>query len=176
MDFNALQLLLLDVDGVLTDGRLVYRERSDGVDEFNDRPSDEIKVFHVHDGRAIRSWLDSGRQVALISGRDGAAVRRRAAELGIILLRSAVSDKSAAFQALLRETGVPPAATIYVGDDAPDLGPMRSCGLPVAVANAAAEVKRAAVYVTRRRGGEGAVAEVIDWLGQKERAAAGRRG
>ncbi len=171
MDFTAFQLLVLDVDGVLTDGGLVCDARTADAPP-NARPTDAIKVFHVHDGRAIRAWLDSGRQVALITGRDGPAVRMRAAELGIRYVQSGISDKSAAFQVLLRETETPATATIYVGDDEPDLGPMSACGLPVAVANAVAEVKRASRYVTRRRGGAGAVAEVVDWIEQKGRAAA----
>lgn len=102
--------------------------------------------------------------MAVLSGRGEASVVRRAAELGIEWVQTGVSDKLVGYESILRESGRRDEAVAYVGDDLPDLPPMRRCGFPVAVANAAPSVKREAAYVTRRRGGEGAVAEVVELI------------
>jgi len=149
----AIRLLVLDVDGVLTDGRLHYGP--DGERE---------KVFHVHDGHGIKALAAAGVAVAVISGRESAAVARRCAELGIRELMQGVDDKLAAFTALIRRLGVPPQACACVGDDTPDLPLMRSVGLAIAVANAHREARGAAHRRTRLAGGSGAVREVCDWL------------
>lgn len=157
MDKTFIKLLILDVDGVLTDGRIAVA------------PSGEwTKAFYVQDGCALKLWQRLGGKVALLSGRAEEAVDRRAAELGIEWVHSGVTDKLRAYRAVLASAGYRDAEVSYVGDDLPDLAPMRCCGFPVAVANAAPVVKRAAHYVTRRRGGGGAVAEVVEVLLRKQ--------
>ncbi|UCC30281.1 MAG: HAD hydrolase family protein [Phycisphaerales bacterium] len=157
MDKTFIKLLILDVDGVLTDGRITAA------------PSGEwTKAFYVQDGCALKLWQRSGGKVALLSGRTEEAVDRRAAELGIEWVHSGVTDKLRAYRAVLASAGCCDAAVSYMGDDLPDLAPMRCCGFPVAVANAAPAVKRAAHYVTRCRGGGGAIAEVVELLLRKQ--------
>lgn len=156
MDFSAIQLLILDVDGVLTDGRIVTAEHGESE-----------KHFHVHDGCAIKLWRQAGGKVAIVSGRAGRAVEIRAAELEIAPVVTGARDKLAGYENVLASVKLVDAVTAYVGDDLPDLSPMARCAFPVAVANAQPAVKRAARYVTRRAGGSGAVAEVIELLLRK---------
>lgn len=146
-------LLMLDVDGVLTTGALPY-----------DGDGNVVKSFHVQDGAGMRAWRLAGGVAAIVSGRESPAVRRRAEDLGISLVWQGVADKLPVFEALCRDVGVRPEAACVVGDDTLDLAPMKVCGYPIAVANAVPAVKRAARFVTRRRGGEGAVREAIDRL------------
>ncbi len=158
MNGASIELLILDVDGVLTDGRVWAA--SDGR---------ATTGFHVHDGCAIKLWQRCGGKVAILSGRTEEAVTRRAAELGIEWVHTGVMDKLAGYEAVLSAAQCGDAATGYVGDDLPDLPPMGRCAFPVAVANAIPAVKRAALYVTRRSGGAGAVAEVVELLLQKRK-------
>lgn len=151
------KLLVLDVDGVLTDGRIVAS--ADG---------EPLKLFHVRDGWAVKLWQHAGGTVALLTGRGGEVVVRRAAELGISLIRTGVQDKGRAFTELLDECGRTPAETVYVGDDLPDVPVMERVGFAAAVADAAPAAKRAASYVARRPGGHGAVAEVVEWVLRKQ--------
>lgn len=155
----AIRFLILDVDGVLTDGRLT-------LDREGKEPS---KSFHVHDGAAIQRWRASGGEVAILSGRRSDTVAARAAELGIARVRQGVpaDEKGTVLEGLLAETGIEALDACYIGDDLPDLPAMTRCGLAVAVSDAIPQVKRAAHYVTRRPGGHGAVAEVIDLLLQE---------
>lgn len=155
MEFSLtlIRLLILDVDGVLTAGSLPY-EAAGNIE----------KVFFVQDGGAIRLWQRMGGQVAIISGRTSPAVTTRAKDLGVTHLHMAVEDKLPVFESLIRQTGVAPAESAFMGDDLLDLPPMSRCGYPIAPANAVAVVKRAAKYVTRRAGGAGAVHEAIERL------------
>ncbi len=146
-------MLVLDVDGVLTDGRLPF-----------DAQGSVAKTFYVQDGAALACWRQAGGALALISGRRSEATTRRAEELGAASVEQGVADKIAAFRNLCERQAVDPRACCFVGDDWPDLGPMNACGYPIAVANAIPAVKRAAAYVTRRAGGGGAVAEVVEHL------------
>ena len=157
MDPTAINLIILDVDGVLTDGRVTTSP--DG---------DVAKGFHVHDGCALKLWQRSGGKVAILSGREGRQITQRASELGIEWVRMGVVNKSKVYTDLLALADCEDQAVAYVGDDLPDLGPMSRCGIAVAVANAVGPVKRAADYVTRRGGGSGAVAEVVEWLLRKK--------
>ena len=147
------ELLLLDVDGVLTDGGIVYAD--DGA---------ELKRFHVRDGSGLKLWQLAGRRAAIVSGRNSPAVARRAAELGVAPVLQGRADKLAAFEALLAETGLRPEQVCAVGDDLPDLPVLRRCGLAVAVVDACPEVRAAADYVTAPPGGRGAVRDAIEWL------------
>ena len=148
-----IRLLCLDVDGVLTDGSILIDDQ--GV---------ETKRFFVRDGTALRAWQRSGGIVAIITGRGGEALQRRASELGIDLVRSRVADKGPVFEELLSELGFSAREAAMVGDDLPDLPVLDRCGYPVAVSDAVPEVKAAARFVTSSPGGRGAVREVVEHL------------
>jgi 3-deoxy-D-manno-octulosonate 8-phosphate phosphatase (KDO 8-P phosphatase) len=147
----GIELLVLDVDGVLTDGAIVYG--TGGL---------EVKAFHVRDGSGLKLWHRAGKRTALLTGRRSPVVDVRAEELGVGLVLQGVGEKLPALAQVLEGAGVLPAAACFVGDDLPDLAPLRACGLAVAVADACAEVRAAAHYVTRAPGGRGAVREVIE--------------
>lgn len=149
----AIELLVLDVDGVLTDGGIIYG--TDGT---------ETKAFHVRDGAALKIWHQCGKQTGLITGRSSVVVEVRAHELGIGQVIQGATEKLAAFRDMLARTNVQPEAACYVGDDLPDLPPLQHCGLAVAVADACAEARAAAHYVTRAVGGRGAVREVVELI------------
>lgn len=150
---RRIRLLVLDVDGVLTDGRL-----------YISASGEELKVFHVRDGSGLVAAQRAGIAVAIISGRDSAAVTRRAAELGIRHVRQGVSDKGAELDRLLAELGVAAEHAACVGDDTPDLPMLRRAGLAVAVADAHPALREAAHWTTPSNGGQGAVREVCDLL------------
>jgi 3-deoxy-D-manno-octulosonate 8-phosphate phosphatase (KDO 8-P phosphatase) len=146
-----IELLLLDVDGVLTDGSIVYGDQ--GV---------ESKAFFVRDGSGLKLWTGLGKQAGIISGRRSAVVERRAAELGISIVVQGSADKLAALEMILTEQQLAPEQVCYVGDDLPDVPVMARCGLAVAVADACRETQSVAHYVTTAPGGRGAVREVIE--------------
>lgn len=146
-------LLVLDVDGVLTDGSINL-----------DDDGGETKRFSAADGVGLRTWQRLGYRVAVITGRGGSAVRHRLADLGVAEVVQGSKDKAASLRTVSERTGVPPERMAYVGDDWPDLSPMRLVGYPIAVANAAEEVQAIARFVTTRRGGDGAVREAIEHL------------
>jgi len=150
---EGIELLILDVDGVLTDGAIVL-----------DGEGREQKRFHVLDGAGIKYWQRVGKRVALISGRGGGAVVCRAAELGVADVRLNAKDKLPAYESILAEADLTDAQAAVMGDDLPDLPLMRRCGFAIAPANAAEEVRQAAAMVTRCRGGHGAVREAIEYL------------
>lgn len=150
---SRIRLLVLDVDGVLTDGGLLY-----GLS------GEESKRFHVHDGLALVAARQAGLQVAVLSSRASAAVARRMAELGVGEVHQGVADKASALDALRERLGLETAEIAVMGDDLPDLGAMGRAGLALAPANAVPEVKRAAHWVARRRGGDGAVREAVEML------------
>jgi 3-deoxy-D-manno-octulosonate 8-phosphate phosphatase (KDO 8-P phosphatase) len=149
----GIRLLVLDVDGVLTDGRLHYGPRGE-----------QLKVFHVRDGYGIRALGALGVRFAIISGRDSAAVARRARDLGIAHVLQGIDDKLAAFERLRARLGLARAQCACVGDDTPDVPVMRVAGLAFAVADAHDDAIAAADVVTRLRGGQGAVREICDRL------------
>ena len=150
---SIIRLLILDVDGVLTSGELPY-----------DADGNLEKAFFVQDGGMIRLWQRSGGLAAIVSGRSSPAVTKRAEDLGIRSVHMAVTDKMPVYEAICREMAVRDEEVSFMGDDLLDIAPMRRCGYPIAPANAVALAKRAARYVTRRRGGEGAVREAIERL------------
>ena len=150
---RAIRLLVLDVDGVLTDGRLYFSPRGE-----------ELKCFDVRDGYGLKSVQRAGITVAVISGRRSAAVEARARELGIEHVHQGIEDKRAVFGDLLERLGLEPTAAACVGDDAPDVPLLEAAGLAIAVADAHDCARAAAEYVTRRDGGRGAVREVCDLL------------
>jgi len=161
MDFGLLreramkiELLLMDCDGVLTDGRLYFSPAGEAM-----------KVFHVRDGQGIVQWHKAGFLSGIITGRDSENILKiRADELGMRFLRVRSEDKIKDLGSILGEIGLSADQTAYIGDDLGDLTLLRSVGLPIAVADAVPEVIAAAAYVTKANGGYGAVREVIDLL------------
>lgn len=149
----GIELLLLDVDGVLTDGSVLYAD--DGT---------ELKRFHVRDGSGLKLWRAAGKRAAIVSGRKSVAVDRRAAELGIAPVLQGCDDKLAGLATVLAHTGIAPERVCAIGDDLPDVPLFRACGLALSVADACAEARAAAHYVTAAPGGRGAVREAIEWL------------
>jgi 3-deoxy-D-manno-octulosonate 8-phosphate phosphatase (KDO 8-P phosphatase) len=147
------ELLLLDVDGVLTDGGIVYAD--DGR---------EVKRFHVRDGSGLKLWQRAGKRAAIVSGRTSPVVDRRAAELGLTPVLQGRADKRPALAEVLAATGLRPEQVCAVGDDLPDLAVLVRCGLAVAVADACPEIRAAADYVTAAPGGRGAVRDAVEWL------------
>ena len=148
-----IRLLALDVDGVLTDGRLWYSETAG-----------EIKAFHVHDGAGLKRLMAAGIEVALISARSSQTVSRRAAELGIDRVHQGISDKRQCLAEVAATAGLEPARCAFMGDDEADLGAFAIAGLCIAPANAVALVRDQADWCTEARGGEGAVREVCERL------------
>jgi 3-deoxy-D-manno-octulosonate 8-phosphate phosphatase (KDO 8-P phosphatase) len=149
----GIDLVVLDVDGVLTDGRLWF-----GPD------GETHKVFDVRDGHGIKSLLAAGVGVAVISGRRSGAVTSRMRELGVSDVAQGVSDKARALAELLKRNAVDARRVACLVDDTPDLALMAAVGLPAAVADAHPEVLAAAKHVTRAPGGRGAVREFCDFL------------
>jgi len=153
VDLTKIELLVLDVDGVLTDGKIILTPSGD-----------EIKEFHVRDGSGMKYWQRMGKKVAIISGRGSRAITVRATELGVDSFRTMAKDKLPAYQSVLDELKMRPDQTAVVGDDLPDLPLLQVCALPIAVADAVAEVKAAAKYVTKVPGGCGAVRDAIEMI------------
>ena len=147
------RLLFLDVDGVLTDGRIILNDRGE-----------ETKSFNVKDGLGLKMLMASGVEVVIVTGRSSGVVARRAAELGIRAVYQGVADKGDLCRRLLAERGLERQQACAVGDDLPDLAMFRECGLRIAVADAAPEVRAAADHVTRSGGGSGAVRDVSEWI------------
>jgi 3-deoxy-D-manno-octulosonate 8-phosphate phosphatase (KDO 8-P phosphatase) len=150
---SRVRLLVLDVDGVLTDGRLFYGAKGES-----------LKSFHVRDGHGIKQVSAAGVTVAIISGRKSAAVAKRARELGIKHVTQGATDKLAALTRLVKARNVPLEHCACVGDDTPDAPILQVAGLAIAVADAHADALAAADLVTSRPGGYGAVREVCDWI------------
>lgn len=150
---DLIQLICLDVDGVLTDGGIYLDDQ--GV---------ETKRFHVRDGLGLNIWKKLGGELAIITGRSGLAVRHRADELGIEHVFQGSTDKVADFGRLLNDLGLTASQAAMIGDDLPDLPVLRLCGYPMAVADAAREVREEADYITTRPGGLGAVREAVEHL------------
>ena len=152
-DLKKIKLLLLDVDGVMTDGRITY-----------DSTGGEAKSFDVKDGHGLKLVQRVGIRVGIITGRQSSIVARRAAELGIELVYQGVKDKSLPFLEILEKLALLPEEVAYVGDDVVDLPIMRQVGFAATVADAVDDVKPYAHMVTKRCGGRGAVREVCDFL------------
>jgi 3-deoxy-D-manno-octulosonate 8-phosphate phosphatase (KDO 8-P phosphatase) len=147
------RLMVLDVDGVLTDGGLYY-----------DESGCVMKRFNVQDGLAIKMAPQAGLEFAVITGLDSPAVRRRVTELGITHYHPGHHRKAPVLRRISEETGIPFAHMAYVGDDWVDAAPMSLVGLPIAVPNARPEILRLAAWTTGAMGGQGAVREAIDFV------------
>ncbi len=152
-----IKLIVLDVDGVLTDGSILIND--DGI---------ETKRFHVRDGFAIKAAMSLGIKVGVITGRTTRAVNLRMTELGVDLVMQGIADKGQAFESLCAMAGVLPEDAAFVGDDLVDLPAMLKCGYPLAVADAPEEVQGVANYITQAKGGHAAVREAIEHLLRRE--------
>lgn len=150
---RQVRLLLMDCDGVLTEGFIYLLP--DGR---------ELKVFNSQDGHGLKLAKRAGIRTGVITGRSSPALEQRARETGIEFLCQAMSNKAEALAELLAKQALSPQEAAFIGDDLPDIPVMRQVGLAIAVANAAPEVKRVAHYITARRGGQGAVREVIELI------------
>ncbi len=148
-----IRLVITDVDGVLTDGGLYY-----------DANGECLKRFHVRDGLGMRMLEENGVRVAVLSGRDSPALRRRLADLGVTLFQLGVKDKYASSLALMEQAGVTPFQTACIGDDSIDLPMFEACGMSFAVADAAVHTRKAATKLLETKGGEGALRELADQL------------
>ena len=150
---KKISLLILDVDGVLTDGQLLFSDQGEAM-----------KVFHTQDGLGISAANQVGLRTAIITGRETEMVRRRGAELNIADVYQGAKDKIKAYNELLHKYSLQPDQVAYLGDDINDLAVMTRVGLACAVANAVADVKKRAHFITTRQGGRGAVREVIELI------------
>jgi len=148
---KLIELILSDVDGVLTDGGVVL-----------DNAGIEIKRFHIRDGLGIRLWQKAGYRFGIITGRSSHIVNMRASELGVEIVRQGVEDKLAEVRQVADLLGLGLEKVCYIGDDLPDLPAVRAVGHGVAVADACEELRAGADAVTSRSGGQGAVREVIE--------------
>lgn len=150
---REISVILSDVDGVMTDGGIIF-----------DNQGIETKRFHVRDGLGIRLWQRAGGKFGIITGRNSHIVKLRATELEIDIVRQGQSEKLPTAREVMAELNVPPATVCYIGDDLPDLAVMQSVGLAVAVADAADEIKNIAGMVTHSAGGHGAVREAVEFI------------
>lgn len=153
IDYGKIRLLVLDVDGVMTDGRIILSASGE-----------ETKSFCVKDGSGMKYWKRQGGLLAIITGRESPVVDHRAAELDVDAVRQNRKDKAPAFQEVLAALGVGPEETAVIGDDLPDLPMMRRCAFSACPADAVEEVRRQADYVCRAPGGRGAVREVVEHI------------
>lgn len=150
---TPIRLILSDVDGVMTDGGLVF-----------DNQGIETKQFHVRDGSGVKLWQRAGHQFGLITGRSSHIVQVRAGELDINLVRQGVQEKLPTMRQIAADLELELDNVCFIGDDLPDLPAIRAAGLGIAVADAAEEVRRAADYTTSMPGGHGAVREAIELI------------
>jgi len=151
MPIEDIAMLVLDVDGVLTDGKMILTAEGD-----------ELKHFNCKDGAGIKFLLRAGLDAAIITGRQSRVVEARAKELGIVHVYQNAKEKMPAFSDLLEKSGLAPERVAYMGDDLPDIPVMRAAGLAACPRDAVAEVKDCADIVTEAGGGDGAVREVIE--------------
>jgi len=155
---QPIRLILSDVDGVLTDGRVIF-----------DNAGIESKRFHIRDGQGIRLWQKAGYEFGVITSRSSHIVNLRAAELNVELVRQGVQDKRSEVEAVARALDLSLEQVCYLGDDLLDLQAISSVGLGVSVADGCAEARQAAAHVTQARGGEGALREVVETVLKAQR-------
>lgn len=149
----AVELVVMDVDGVLTDGRITY-----------DSTGAEVKSFNVKDGLGISLAIRGGMQLGIITARKSPMLERRAQELGIQHVIQDTRTKLPAFEALIKQLGLQASQVAYIGDDLPDLPPMQAAGLACCPGDAARDVQTTAHLVSNHRGGDGAVREILEFI------------
>jgi len=152
-----IQVVLMDVDGTITDGSVTLLSQPDGT-------ALEIKTFDAHDGQGMTLGRTAGLRLGVITGRESAALRRRMKEMGVEFVYEKQPQKVAAFEEVLVKAGVAPSAVAFLGDDLPDIPVMKLAGLAAAVGDAAPEVKEIAHYTTKADGGKGAARELIELI------------
>jgi YrbI family 3-deoxy-D-manno-octulosonate 8-phosphate phosphatase len=150
---QSVQLILSDVDGVFTDGGIVY-----------DNQGIEVKKFHVRDGLGVKVWQRTGYRFGVITARSSHIVKLRMAELGVEIVRQGADDKLSIGSKLIDELNLKPEEVCYIGDDLSDLRLMQHVGLAASVADGAAEVRAAAHFTTKANGGHGAIRELIETI------------
>jgi 3-deoxy-D-manno-octulosonate 8-phosphate phosphatase (KDO 8-P phosphatase) len=150
---SKIELILSDVDGVMTDGGIYVQDNGEQV----------IK-FHIRDGMGVRLWREAGKRFGIVTGRKLESIRRRAADLWLDIVRLGIDDKLPEVDALAAEMGLKREQVCFIGDDLLDLATIRAVGLGVAVADAAEDVQQAARYTTSLRGGQGAAREVVELI------------
>jgi 3-deoxy-D-manno-octulosonate 8-phosphate phosphatase (KDO 8-P phosphatase) len=153
----AIQVLLMDVDGTMTDGRVTLLSQTEDI-------ALEIKSFDAHDGQGLTLAHTAGLRTGCITGRQSSALLRRAKEMNMDFVYMKQAIKMPAYEQILHQAGVSDGAVAYVGDDLPDLPLMRRAGLAVAVGNAVAEVKSLAHYITTAPAGHGAIRETVELI------------
>ncbi len=154
---KKIRLLLMDVDGTLTNGTVCLQG-------FPDGSVAEMKVFNAHDGAGVKLASIVGLRSGVITGRNSPALTQRAREMGVEFVFQGQAQKTSAYEEILKRAGVKDEEVAYLGDDLPDLPLLERAGLAVAVGDAAVEVKRAAHYVTRANGGAGAARELVELI------------
>lgn len=158
---RKIKLLLFDVDGVLTDGKIyLFPVPSEGQHQI----VVEAKGFSAHDGAGISLARLGGLKTGLITRRNSETVALRARDLKLEYVYQGIRDKLGAFREILGKEGISPSAAAFVGDDVIDLPPMQNCGFSIAVANARSDVKKSAHYITPHAGGEGALRDAIEYI------------
>ena len=150
---QSIELILSDVDGVMTNGGITY-----------DNQGIETKTFHVRDGMGIKLWQKTGHRFGVITARSSHIVKLRMEELGVNYIRQGTEQKQAAAQQIITELGLQPDNVCYIGDDLTDVALMKSVGMSASVADAAEDVKKMAHYVTKSAGGTGAIRELIEMI------------
>jgi len=150
---KSVKLLMLDVDGVLTDGKIIYNDRGE-----------EIKAFNVRDGHGLKLLMRAGIEIALITGRKSKVVLHRARDLGIKKVYQRVINKIEIYEKILKEKKLKDIHVGFVGDDLVDIPVLKRVGFSAAVGDAIPEVKKVVDYVASKRGGEGAVREICELL------------
>ena len=148
---SPIKAILSDVDGVMTDGRIIY-----------DTAGAESKQFHVRDGLAIKLWMNSGFRFGILTARNSQVVQRRGDELGVDRIMQGFEKKWPAAEEAISDWGLQPDQVCYIGDDLPDLAVMKKVGLAVAPADAAQDVREVADWVLDRNGGQGVLRELIE--------------
>ncbi len=167
---RKIKLLLFDVDGVLTDGKLFFIPETSQASSLQEPAQQsahgqiEVKGFHAHDGVAVSLARLGGLKTGLITKRVSETVALRARDLKLEYIRQGVEDKGASFDEVVRQAGLKPEEAAFAGDDVVDLPAMRVSGLAIAVKNARAEVKREADYVTPHAGGDGALRDAVEFI------------
>jgi YrbI family 3-deoxy-D-manno-octulosonate 8-phosphate phosphatase len=155
---ESIELIVSDVDGVLTEGSIIFD--NEGV---------ELKRFHIRDGLGIKLWGRAGGKFGIITGRNSHIVNLRAAELGIGIVRQGTENKLGTLKEIMSELRLRSEQVCYIGDDLPDLSAITFAGVGISVADACAEVRAAADFVTKNPGGRGAVREAIEWILKAQR-------
>lgn len=150
---SSIRLVLTDVDGVLTDGRLIYGPKGE-----------VLKIFNVHDGVAVHQLRDAGIALGVVSGRDSEALRARLKDLGITLFDLGCRDKGKAVESILAQTCIAKEHTVFLGDDLPDLPAFAVCGISACPRDASREVLQAADIILKKNGGDGVLRELADLI------------